>query len=66
MSMDMRPLCEQCNATLLQDGVAFICSYECSFCENCTETLHHICPNCGGELVRRPRRKIKEETPDQH
>jgi hypothetical protein len=32
-----------------------MCSFECTFCRTCAETLlHSVCPNCGGELVRRP------------
>jgi hypothetical protein len=32
-----------------------MCSFECTFCRTCTENLLHSgCPNCGGELVRRP------------
>ncbi|MBA2343545.1 MAG: DUF1272 domain-containing protein [Rubrobacter sp.] len=33
-----------------------ICYHECTFCESCAEDMQHICPNCGGELVSRPRR----------
>ena len=39
------------------DGAAFICSYECTFCGDCSADMDHVCPNCGGELVRRPRRE---------
>jgi hypothetical protein len=39
-----------------KDG-AFICSYECTFCPACTDEMKSVCPNCGGELLRRPRRK---------
>ena len=36
---------------------ARICSFECTFCRVCTEKiLKGRCPNCGGELVSRPRR----------
>ncbi|MCX7168767.1 MAG: DUF1272 domain-containing protein [Proteobacteria bacterium] len=36
---------------------ARICSFECTFCESCADTvLGGECPNCGGELVARPRR----------
>ena len=35
---------------------AYICSYECTWCGSCTKAMHHTCPNCGGELVKRPRR----------
>jgi hypothetical protein len=32
-----------------------ICSFECTFCSACArEVLQGECPNCGGELVRRP------------
>lgn len=34
---------------------AMICTFECTFCACCAETvLGGICPNCAGELVRRP------------
>jgi uncharacterized protein len=34
---------------------AVMCSFECTFCKGCAETvLGGRCPNCGGELVRRP------------
>lgn len=57
MSLKMRPECERCETELAEDGPAFICSHECTFCEHCAGEMHHVCPNCGGELVRRPRRK---------
>ena len=56
MSLEMREACERCDATLVVDGEAYICSYECTFCASCSTELAHVCPNCGGELVRRPRR----------
>jgi hypothetical protein len=56
MSLEMRMECEGCGAALPADGTAFICSYECTFCERCAESGARACPNCGGELVRRPRR----------
>jgi len=32
-----------------------MCSFECTYCADCAAgTLNGICPNCGGELVRRP------------
>jgi hypothetical protein len=56
--LQLRPNCECCDTDLAGDsGDAYICSFECTFCANCaTETLRGKCPNCGGELVRRPRR----------
>jgi uncharacterized protein len=36
---------------------AFIRSFECTFCRWCRDgVLGGKCPNCGGELVARPRR----------
>ncbi|WTL36168.1 DUF1272 domain-containing protein [Nocardia sp. NBC_01503] len=53
----MRTRCERCEAVdLPADGPAVICSYECTFCEACGRTMNYVCPNCGGELVARPRR----------
>ncbi|MGH7591161.1 MAG: DUF1272 domain-containing protein [Gemmatimonadales bacterium] len=57
MPLELRPECERCHASLPPDGVAFICTYECTFCDQCTSAMKNIRPNCGGELVRRPRRK---------
>ena len=56
--LQLRPNCECCNADLAGDSSsAFICSFECTFCARCAnETLKSRCPNCGGELVRRPAR----------
>ncbi len=56
MALTMKPGCERCGNGLANDGEAYICSHECSFCPDCTEALESICPNCGGELLRRPRR----------
>lgn len=56
----MKPACEKCGQALEQDGIAYICSYECTWCEPCVQEMNHVCPNCGGELVRRPRREKKE------
>jgi len=56
MALELRPSCERCGAPLVSDGVAFICSYECTFCADCTTELAGVCPNCQGELVPRPRR----------
>jgi hypothetical protein len=52
----MRETCERCNTALTPDGPARICSFECTFCIDCTSALEGVCPNCGGELVARPRR----------
>jgi hypothetical protein len=52
----MRAQCERCGASLAADGDAVICSFECTFCAGCGESMEHVCPNCGGELVPRPKR----------
>ena len=52
--LEMRPICERCNSPLPHEAQAFICSYECTFCAGCVTELGAVCPNCGGELVRRP------------
>jgi hypothetical protein len=56
MALEMRDACERCQAVLPPDGAAAICSYECTFCIECFEAMEHVCPNCGGEIVPRPRR----------
>ena len=56
MSLEMRTACERCSAGLAADGEAMICSFECTFCTACSEAMDHVCPNCGGELVARPKR----------
>lgn len=54
--LEMRDHCEKCETVLANDGEALICSYECTFCVDCGEKLSSRCPNCGGNLVERPRR----------
>ena len=54
--LELRPTCEHCNTALPPNStVAMICSYECTFCHNCVETvLGNVCPNCGGGFCPRP------------
>lgn len=54
--LQLRPSCEACDRDLPPESMdARICTYECTFCCDCAESvLQGICPNCGGELVRRP------------
>jgi uncharacterized protein len=56
--LELRQNCECCDRDLPPDStVARICTFECTFCVTCTEgSLNGKCPNCGGELVARPRR----------
>ena len=53
--LELRPNCECCDKDLPPQADAMICTYECTFYRDCTETvLEGICPNCGGNLVTRP------------
>lgn len=54
--LELRPNCECCDRDLPPASAeARICTFECTFCTACAENvLAGICPNCGGELVRRP------------
>lgn len=54
VGLKMKPGCERCGTNLSVDGLAFICSYECTFCEGCAGVMEYVCTNCGGELGRRP------------
>jgi hypothetical protein len=59
--LKLRPNCECCDRDLPPDSLeAFMCTYECTFCRDCVEgKLAGVCPNCGGELLRRPRRPAR-------
>jgi hypothetical protein len=61
MALEMRPNCERCEKALpYESAEARICSYECTFCADCSDTaLGGKCPNCGGELLRRPIRRAR-------
>ena len=54
--LKLKPNCECCDRDLPPDSrEAMICTFECTFCASCAEkVLNGLCPNCGGELVRRP------------
>jgi hypothetical protein len=56
--LELRPNCECCNKDLPPESTeAKICTFECTFCAECVETvLGGICPNCGGDFVSRPHR----------
>jgi hypothetical protein len=55
MALEMKDRGEKCGNALAREATAYICIYECTFCPECTEQMKNVCPNCGGELVRRPR-----------
>lgn len=55
MGLEMKTTCERC-----EEGVeehAYICVHECTFCKDCALKMSHVCPNCSGELVKRPEGK---------
>lgn len=60
--LEMKSDCEKCSSPLTPGGPARICSYECTFCVSCATEMSDRCPNCGGELVERPRRGTKESS----
>ncbi len=57
MPLEMKVRCMHCECPLALDGEAYICSFECTFCRECTDNFQKECPNCVGELVARPKRK---------
>lgn len=64
-ALELRPNCELCDRDLPpQSYDARICSNECTWCADCADTvLMNVCPNCGGELVRRPIRPLEAWRP---
>jgi len=51
----LRPNCECCDVDLAPNAAARICTFECTFCPDCAESrFGGLCPNCGGDLVKRP------------
>ncbi len=52
----LKPNCECCDKDLPPaSDQARICSFECTFCQDCAETrFANTCPNCGGNFVPRP------------
>jgi uncharacterized protein len=66
--LELRPTCEHCNKLLSPDSLfARICSYECTFCAECVDTiLGNVCPNCGGNFVTRPIRPSKNWKDDNY
>lgn len=54
--LKMKSSCERCSRALPAESEAYICSFECTFCSSCTDSLSQVCPNCSGELVKRPTR----------
>ena len=65
MALELRPNCEYCDVDLPpQSTEARICTYECTFCASCVDTvLSNVCPNCGGGFAPRPIRPSGEWRP---
>jgi len=61
--MEIRPECGRCHSPLNADGPAYLCIHDCTFCATCYRHLKYACPNCGGELVRRPRSRLARDGP---
>ncbi len=60
----LKPGCECCDTDLppAADN-AWICSFECTYCTTCKdEYLKGVCPNCGGNLTKRPIRPAEKLT----
>jgi hypothetical protein len=60
--LTLKPNCEYCDKDLPPGATdARICSYECTFCAHCADTvLFNVCPNCGGGFAPRPVRPSTE------
>lgn len=55
--LKLKPNCECCDRDLPPESPdARICSFECTFCRDCVEQRlpGGRCPNCTGDLVKRP------------
>jgi len=65
MALELRPNCECCDRDLPPAStLARICTYECTFSEDCVaRVLHNVCPNCGGGFEQRPIRPAREWRP---
>ncbi|HMA07969.1 MAG TPA: DUF1272 domain-containing protein [Ramlibacter sp.] len=60
--LELRPSCEHCNKALPPASLeARICSFECTFCADCVDSvLQNVCPNCGGGFTPRPIRPARD------
>jgi hypothetical protein len=66
--LELRPSCEHCNTALPPASTqARICSFECTFCAPCADTLlANVCPNCGGGFAPRPVRPAQDRRGGNH
>jgi len=54
--LEMKKECLDCSSELNDKSDAYICSYECTYCEPCAGKVEFVCKNCGGDLQKRPQR----------
>jgi hypothetical protein len=54
--LEMKNKCLECDFELSDSSDAYICSYECTYCDTCATDRKFLCKNCGGDLKERPRR----------
>lgn len=61
--LELKECCENCSKVLNKNSSeSYICSYECTFCSDCAEEIFlKKCPNCSGDLQKRPSRNISKE-----
>ena len=59
MALEMKTRCERCGRGLSATDEAYVCSYECTYCVECSSAADGMCSLCGGELTRRPRRTVR-------
>jgi hypothetical protein len=55
MTLDMRDACGRCSTKPAPQDRARTGVHERTFGAACAESMRHVCPNCGGERVKRPR-----------
>ena len=68
MMLELRPNCECCDRDLPPESKdARICTYECTFCAECAETvLKGVCPNCGAPITEHvARMRLREKRIEQ-
>lgn len=53
--LEIRPNCEHCDKDLPnQSDEAVICSFECTFCEECATKVFKMYARTGGKFTKRP------------
>jgi hypothetical protein len=60
MPLEMKTACMKCDDALEGMGEARVCSCECTFRSPYATDMKQSCSSCGGELLRRPRRRARK------